>query len=420
MYFSKKENDLRFLYTIGIYIVSFHLKIIALFNPKLKLGIEGRSKSFQILEDSIKSEDETFWFHCASLGEYEQGLPVFKELRKRYPNHKIVLTFFSPSGYEIRKKTDVADVVVYLPMDTKTNAKRFLDLVHPELTVFVKYDIWPNYLLELKGRNLKAILISALFRRNQSYFKLYGTMMRKALSAFEHIFVQDESSQSLLKSIGFNNITKAGDTRFDRVSQQLEQDNNLTFIEKFKGNELCIVFGSSWPEDEELLVDFINQNGSKGLKYIIAPHNIKTKQIKELTSKLKVETVLFSEKEDKDLSNYSVFVIDTIGLLSKIYSYADIAYVGGAMGTTGLHNILEPAVFGVPIIIGKNHEKFPEAKQMISEAGVVSISDYDELSARLLEFLNDPSKRLQFGQLNSQFIQDQKGAVIQIIDFVRI
>ncbi|MEZ4792679.1 MAG: glycosyltransferase N-terminal domain-containing protein [Gelidibacter sp.] len=420
MYFSKKENLLRFLYTIGIYIANFHLKIIALFNHKLKLGVKGRAKTFQILENAIQANDTTMWFHCASLGEYEQGLPVFKELRNEHPNHKIVLTFFSPSGYEIRKNTDIADVVVYLPMDTKHNAKRFLDVVHPELTIFVKYDIWPNYLIELKKRRLKAILISALFRKNQSYFKAHGAMLREALSAFQHIFVQDKMSEKLLKTINFNNVTIAGDTRFDRVSDQLNQNNTLPFIETFKGNDLCVVIGSSWPEDEELLIPFINANASKNVKYIIAPHTIKSNQINDLISKLNVKTVRYSEMDGKNLADYSVFIIDTIGLLSKIYSYADIAYVGGAMGTTGLHNILEPAVFGVPIIIGKNYDKFPEAKQMINEAGVVSILNYNELDNTLSGLINASSKRLELGQMNGQFITSNKGAVIRIVDSLHI
>jgi len=410
---------LKLIYNIGVYIADFHLKIIALFSHKLKLGVDGRAQTFNILETSISKNDKTFWFHCASLGEYEQGLPVFKVLREKYPLHKIVLTFFSPSGYEIRKNTDVADIVVYLPMDTKVNAKRFLNIVHPELTIFVKYDIWPNYLIELKKRNLRAILISALFRNNQSYFKPLGSMMRNALSAFEHIFVQNEDSKKLLESINFNNVTVAGDTRFDRVSNQLKTDNKLTFIEEFKQDKQCIVVGSSWPEDEELLVNYINSNSSKNIKYIIAPHNIKQNQIQNLTSKLNVKTVLFTEKESQNLSDYSVFIIDTIGILSKIYSYADIAYVGGAMGTTGLHNILEPAVFGVPIIIGKNHSKFPEAQQMIDFGGLKSIKNEDELNSELTSIIESASKRTQMGSLNKEFIDLNKGAIQKITNYLK-
>lgn len=410
---------MKLIYNIGVYIADFHLKIIALFSHKLKLGVDGRAQTFNILETSISKNDKTFWFHCASLGEYEQGLPMFKVLREKYPLHKIVLTFFSPSGYEIRKNTDVADIVVYLPMDTKVNAKRFLNIVHPELTIFVKYDIWPNYLIELKKRNLRAILISALFRNNQSYFKPLGSMMRNALSAFEHIFVQNEDSKKLLESINFNNVTVAGDTRFDRVTNQLKTDNKLTFIEEFKQDKLCVVIGSSWPEDEELLVNFINSNDSKEIKYIIAPHNIKQNQIQNLTSKLNVKTVLFTEKEGQNLSDYSVFVIDTIGILSKIYSYADIAYVGGAMGATGLHNILEPAVFGVPIIIGKNHFKFPEAQQMIDFGGLKSIKNEDELNSELTSIIENASKRNQMGSLNKEFIDLNKGAIQKITNYLK-
>ena len=375
---------MKLLYNIGVYIADFLLKLLASFNQKLQLGVDGRKQTFAILKQKLQVTDNTLWFHCASLGEYEQGLPVFKELRKLYANHKIVLTFFSPSGYEIRKNTDMADVVVYLPMDTRANVKQFLDLVKPELTIFVKYDFWPNYLSELKKRQHRAILISAAFRPNQAFFKFYGGMMRNALRTFEHIFVQNEASKDLLNSINFKNVTVSGDTRFDRVSDQLLQDNSLPFIETFKNYQLCVVIGSSWPEDEELLVKFINNYTSKNVKYIIAPHNMKGSQITNLVSKLVVKTVLYSEMDGKSLSEYSVFVIDTIGLLSKIYSYADISYVGGAMGTTGLHNILEPAVFGVPIIIGKEYSKFPEAFDMIENGGLISIKNYDELETTLI------------------------------------
>lgn len=406
------------LYNIGIYIVGFHLKFIALFNHKLKLGVDGRSKTFKTLKQHLSSNDNVLWFHCASLGEYEQGLPIFKILRDRYKTFKIVLTFFSPSGYEIRKNTNVADVVVYLPLDTKRNARRFLNLVNPKLTIFVKYDIWPNYLAELKRRELRAILISASYRGSQSYFKFFGFRLRKALSAFEHIFVQNEASKQLLKTINIENVTVSGDTRYDRVSQQLEQDNTLDFIAEFKQDKTCVVIGSSWPEDEELLVPYINGNVSKNIKYIIAPHNIKSNQIESLIKQLEPKTLLFSEKENEDVSEYPIFIIDTIGLLSKIYSYADIAYVGGGMGTKGLHNILEPAVFGVPIVIGKNYQKFPEAVQMIDEAGVISVSNPVELKKELDMLFENKTQQQCLGKLNKDFVVKNKGAVNHIIKFI--
>jgi 3-deoxy-D-manno-octulosonic-acid transferase len=390
------------------------------FNEKIKKGVIGRSQTFALLKNKLNQEDKTLWFHCASLGEYEQGLPVFKALRSHYKTHKIVLTFFSPSGYEIRKNTPIADVVAYLPIDTKSNAKRFLDIVNPELIVFVKYDIWPNVLNEVKNRKLRAILISASFRKNQPYFKFYGSELRNAIFSFEHIFTQNESSIKLLQTINYNRFTLSGDTRFDRVSDQLLQNNTLNFIEIFKQNNICVVAGSTWLEDEDLFINYINSESSKNTKYIIAPHNIKINQIANLQEKLKTETVLFSEKEGKDLSKTQVLIVDTIGLLSKIYSYADIAYVGGAYGTTGLHNTLEPAVFGVPIIIGKNHTKFPEANAMIENYGMFDISNQEEFNTILKDLILNNEKRIEKGKKNSDFIKQNKGAVNKILYYLNI
>lgn len=408
------------MYNLGIHLLSFVLKVLSLFNSKIKKGVTGRRSTFKILKENLTPEDKTIWFHCASLGEYEQGLPVFEKIREQYKTHKIVLTFFSPSGYEIRKNSPVADVVTYLPIDTKANAKRFLNLVYPEFTVFVKYDIWPNLLNELKRRQGRVILISALFRKNHSYFKWYGKHLRQALSSFEHIFVQNENSKHLLEKINIKNVTVSGDTRYDRVSNQLAQNNELDFISNFKNDSLCIVIGSSWPEDESVLIPFINENASEKLKFIIAPHNINTIQIDGITKKLNVNYALFSNKEAKSLKNCSVFIIDTIGLLTKIYSYADIAYVGGAMGSTGLHNILEPAVFGAPIIIGQHYSKFPEAQMMIKNGGVSSINSKVTLEKKLKKLIENSDDRVKRGQLNLEFIKKNKGAVNQIMDYIRI
>ena len=408
------------MYNIGIYIFSFVLNVLARFNTKIKLGVDGRQQTFDILLKNINETDKTIWFHCASLGEYEQGLPVFDHIREDYPQHKIVLSFFSPSGYEIRKNTNVADVVVYLPLDTKANSKRFIKLLNPELTIFVKYDIWPNLLLELKHQNKRAILISALFRKKQSYFKFYGNRLRKALFAFEHIFVQDENSKVLLESISYNAVTVSGDTRYDRVSNQIEQNNTLDFIAEFKSDSTCVVIGSSWEEDEALLIPYINTNASERLKFIIAPHETTGSHIHSIRSKLSASTVLFSEKAAKKLADYHVFIIDTIGLLSKIYSYADIAYIGGAMGKTGLHNILEPATFGIPVVIGKNYKNFPEAFAMIKDAGVLTIHDYKQLQSVLNTLIESNENRNELGEENLKFIKKSKGAVVQIMNYIRI
>ncbi len=420
MYFSIKEIKLSLIYNLLIYLTHFGLKCAAPFNKKIKLGVIGRSETFNILKSSLNYQDKTLWFHCASLGEYEQGLPVFQALRKHYKKHKIILTFFSPSGYQIRKNSPIADIVIYLPLDTKKNAKTFLNIVKPELSIFVKYDIWPNFLNELKRRELRAILISAAFRENQSFFKFYGKTLRGALFSFEHIFTQNEASKTLLESINYNNVTVSGDTRFDRVSSQLKIDNTLNYIDEFKNNKLCIVAGSSWPEDESLFVNFINSEASKNIKFIIAPHNIKPTQIKNLKEKLNTKVILFSTKGNQKLSSAQVFIVDTIGVLSKIYSYADVAYVGGAMGNTGLHNTLEPAIFGVPIIIGNNHSKFPEAKSMIDNGGMFSISTQKEFNTVLSELIKNESRRVNSGKENSDFIKKNQGAVIQILDYLRI
>ncbi|WP_299110733.1 glycosyltransferase N-terminal domain-containing protein [uncultured Winogradskyella sp.] len=411
---------MRRLYSIGIFIAHFVIGLLSLFNSKLKLGVDGRKETIEKLRKAIKPNDKTFWFHCASLGEYEQGLPVFEALKIKYPDYKVVLSFFSPSGYDVRKNTKIADVVVYLPLDTTTNAKRFLNSVNPDYIVFVKYDIWPNFLQEIKKRDIDAILISAIFRETQSFFKWYGGFMKSALFAFKHIFTQDENSKELLKDIGYNNVSVSGDTRFDRVSSQLKTDNSISFIEDFKADKLCMVFGSTWPDDDKLYIDYINKSSTQDLKFIIAPHNMKPSYIQSIKSQLKIKTTCFSEMSNKNLSRNGVFILDTIGYLSKVYSYANIAYVGGAAGNTGLHNILEPAVFGVPILIGKNYEKFPEAKKLIELKGVVSVTNASEFETELNTLISNKEIREKQGKINKIFIEKNKGAVVQILNYLRI
>jgi len=378
-------------------------------NKKIQQGQKGRNKSLNVLKQALLPADKVIWLHCASLGEYEQGLPVFEALKQEYNGYKFVMTFFSPSGYEIRKDNPIADVVVYLPLDQKAAVKSFLDVVHPELVVFVKYDLWPNYLLEIKRRNITSILISALFRPSQAYFKFYGGWLKNLLFTFDHIFTQDTYSKVLLNSIGYRAVTVSGDTRFDRVGDQLKIDNTLDFIAEFKNNQICVVAGSTWPEDETLLIDYINSS-KEGTKFIIAPHNMDLNQIKSVVKQLKKPTVLYSNYTTETLKDKTVFIVDTIGLLSKIYSYANIAYIGGGMGTSGLHNTLEAATFGLPIVIGKNYQKFPEAKAMLSNGGLFSIRDFESLESTLNMLINDSQKRTEYGQKNKDYIEGSKGA----------
>ena len=387
----------------------FLLEIIAFFSPKTKLFVEGRKVVSLVLEQKIKPTDKTIWFHAASLGEYEQGLPVIENIKEQFPAHKIVLTFFSPSGYEVRKNNTVADVTVYLPLDTKKNAQQFLKLVHPDLVFFIKYEYWPNYLAELKKLKIKTYLVSGILRKNQLFFKWYGGFYREALDAFTYFFVQNETSKKLLQQLGKTNVAVSGDTRFDRVATILEKDNSLDFISDFKDNTLTIVVGSSWPKDEDLIVNFINSN-TFNVKFIIAPHNIKEEQIQNLKNSITKKTVLFSEKEGQNLADFDVFIIDTIGILTKIYSYADIAYVGGGFGNPGVHNVLEPATFGVPIIIGPNYSHFAEAIALVNMDACVAVANQKELDEALENLIRNADIRNEKGHMCSTFVQMNKGA----------
>ncbi len=411
-----------FIYNFLILFASQFLKLLAFFSPKIKLFVAGRKSVFQTLQNKIHAIDKTIWFHAASLGEYEQGLPVIEKVKAQFPNHKIIITFFSPSGFEVRKNNTVADVTVYLPLDTISNAKQFLKLVHPEMAFFIKYEYWPNYLNELKNQNITTYLISGIFRENQAFFKWYGEFYRMALTTFTYFFVQNEASKKLLQSIGFENVKISGDTRFDRVVTILEKDNTLDFIEQFKNNQTTIVIGSSWPKDEELLIHFIN-NASDEIKFIIAPHNINHNQILNLKSKISKKTILFSEKEEMlkqvpqdKLADFNVFIIDTIGILTKIYSYADIAYVGGGFGNPGVHNVLEPATFGIPIVMGPNYSHFAEATALVGLGGCVSVNNQSELNEAFNLLLQNEEERVEKGHICSTFVQMNKGATEHILN----
>lgn len=386
-------------------------------NTKLALFVNGRKHTFSTLEKYLSKTDKTIWIHAASLGEYEQGLPILEQLKLEYPNHKLLLTFFSPSGYEVKKNTKAADIVTYLPIDTTKKVIRFLDIVRPELAVFIKYEIWPNYLSELGKRKVPTLLISALFRKSQIYFRGYGDFMRKSLNNFSHFYVQDNQSKELLQGINMTNISIAGDTRFDRVSEILKSDNGLEFMNRFSKNSTCFVAGSTWPEDEELLIDYINKSSSS-IKFVIAPHNIKTAHISGLENSITKSTVLYSKNQQEDLEATQVLIIDTIGLLTKIYSYADIAYVGGGFAT-GLHNTIEPAVFGIPVLIGPNYSGFLEAEKLVSLGGIVSVANKKEFFSIVETLFEDKEKRKNLGLINSSYIENSKGASIQIMDGIR-
>ncbi len=414
-----------FLYNLVVLLATQIVKLLALFSTKMKLFVDGRKYVFPTLQSQITANNKTIWFHAASLGEFEQGLPVMEQIKKQFPNHKIIVTFFSPSGYEVRKNNSIADVTVYLPLDTQSNAQKFIDLVHPDFVFFIKYEYWPNYLNELKKRHIKTYLISGIFRENQAFFKWYGGFYRNALRTFDFFFVQNDSSKKLIQSIGFTNVKVSGDTRFDRVVSILERDNTLDFIKQFKDNKTTIVIGSSWPKDENLLVNYIN-NSTDDVKFIIAPHNIKSEQIQELKNSINKKTILFSDvrtgrvRTGRDLSlpEQDVFIIDTIGILTKIYSYADIAYVGGGFGNPGVHNILEPATFGVPIVVGPNYSHFAEATALVNMHGCISITNQKQLNEAFDLLINNEDERHEKGHICTTFVQMNKGATEVILKHI--
>jgi len=392
-------------------LINFSQPVISIagkFSPKLKEFSDGRKDLFPRLEKLLQPESQYIWIHAASLGEFEMAVPVLKMLKDEYPSEKIIVSFFSPSGYNNKKKYDLVDIFTYLPLDTKHNAQKFIDLINPKKAFFIKYDFWPNFLLGLKDRKIPTYLVSAVFRENQSFFKLYGKWMIKSLEAFEHFFVQNEESAELLKKIGFENTTVAGDTRFDRVAAQITQDNRIEFIEDFKASKVLTVFGSSWPEDENLYTDYINKHPEQ--KFMIAPHEIKAEKIQILSDKIKQPVLKFTEMNKANIEDFNVFILDTIGYLGRAYSYADIAYVGGAAGSTGLHNILEPATFGIHIIIGSNYEKFPEAARLRQLAGLFSVKNSEEFDDIMDKFISNPNFRKKSGMIAGHFINSNTGA----------
>jgi len=408
---------MQFLYNILTYLAAFVIALIAPFNLKIKLFHRGRRETFLKLKEKVAPTDQTIWMHCASLGEFEQGRPVLEKIKLKYPTYKIVLSFFSPSGYEVRKTYKGADVVVYLPLDTPKNVKRFIAILNPNLAVFVKYEIWPNLLKELAKKEVPTILISGIFRKDQIFFKKYGRWSRNALQAFTHFFVQDQKSALLLNNIKLNAVSVVGDTRFDRVNDIVTQRKELAFLTEFTKDKHTLVAGSTWTKDEDLLVDYINKFSCTHERFIFAPHNINQQQLKSLVSKLTPKTYLYSEVTLKNKQDARVLIIDSIGILTSVYAYADVAYVGGGFGA-GIHNILEPATYGLPIIIGPKHQKFKEAKELIAQEGCFVIDSKQTLAKQLQHFCNDLNYTKNTGKKASSYIQSNTGATEAIINYL--
>ncbi|RIJ48893.1 3-deoxy-D-manno-octulosonic acid transferase [Maribellus luteus] len=403
-----------FLYNLGIYFYALATRVAALFNPKAKLFVSGRKNWKQQLKSGVDSQADYLWFHCASLGEFEQGRPVIEEVRKEFPQYKIALTFFSPSGYEIRKNYDGADLVAYLPLDTKSNVRYFLDVLQPRKAFFVKYEYWYNYIHQLKQRNIPLYIVSAIFRENQSFFKnsLWGKWYRKMLFSFEHIFIQNEKSAQLLEKIDITNYTIAGDTRFDRVAAIAKSAKKFENVEKFKGNSPLIIAGSTWKPDEELLAAFINN--SRGVKFILAPHEVAPANINRIHQLLKKKAISFSKVQNTAIEEFDVLIIDSIGILSSLYQYGNIAYIGGGFGV-GIHNILEAATFKLPIIFGPNYLKFKEAVDLVEEKGAFPIDDSNSLNKALNRLLEDKNELANASGICQKYVEKNVGSTKVII-----
>ena len=404
----------KIIYNIGIHFYEFLIRLISPFNKKAALWFEGRKNIFEKIEASpIYNADgskKVAWFHAASLGEFEQGRPVIEAFKKAYPDYKILLTFFSPSGYEIRKNYAEADYICYLPSDTPSNANTFINLVQPSIVFFIKYEFWANYLRALKARDIPSISFSTIFRPNQVFFKSYGEFFRETLFCFNHILVQNNESKELLNKIGYQAVTLAGDTRFDRVFEIASQKKQLPLVENFKNNQSIFIVGSAWQQDMEVLIPLINER--QDLKFIIAPHEIHEDEISTWQKQFTGKSIRYSEAiNGNNLAHYQILIINNIGLLSSLYQYANYAYIGGSFGK-GLHNILEAATFGMPIFFGnKNYTKFQEAVELVALGGAFAIGSTAELKTKI----DGISNAINPAEITENYVKQNIGATNKVL-----
>ena len=401
------------LYNIGVWVASF-------FSKKVRAMWKGEHLTFRVLREKIDSNAMYIWFHAASLGEFEQGRPIMEAIRREHPGYKILLTFFSPSGYEVRKNYDGADVVVYLPIDTKRNARRFLRLTNPVMAFFIKYEFWSNYLHMLKERHVPTFSVSSIFRPNQIFFRAYGKGYGKVLDCFTHFFVQNEESRDLLKSIGIDCVSVTGDTRFDRVLQIRDAGKSLPIVENFVGGTVedrphVFIAGSSWPPDEDIFIRYFNEH--RDWKLIIAPHVIGDDHMKQILGKLERKTVRYTEATTENVVGAECLIIDCFGLLSSIYRYADVTYVGGGFGV-GIHNVLEAAVWGKPVIFGPNNKNFQEAQGLLKAGGGFEVTSYDDFVGIMRKLADDKALE-QSRERAGGFVESLAGATRQIMKEVK-
>ena len=397
-----------FLYNICVAIYARLIALVGLWNPKAKQWATGRKGIFERMAAAISASDKIAWIHVASLGEFEQGRPVIEQIKREHPEYKILLTFFSPSGYEIRKNYDGADYIFYLPMDTPGNAARFLDIAHPEVAIFVKYEFWLNYLYQLKKRGTRTFLISSIFRPSSIFFKSYGFYWRKALDTFEQMFVQNKESQDLLHGIGFDNVVIAGDTRFDRVADIAKAAKKIDLVERFKGDKQLFVAGSTWGPDEDILQELINDNPE--IKFVVAPHEMSESRICKIIASTAKGAVRYTQcNQATDISSYQVLILDTVGILSSVYGYATWSYIGGGFGV-GIHNTLEAATFGLPIAFGPNYHKFKEARDMVTLGAATKVESAADLKAWFAPLRDDEQALQKASSAAKDYTQKNQGA----------
>lgn len=405
------------IYNLAIYIYLFGVKLAALFGGKPAKMVKGHKEVFSLLRDRIDRNARYIWFHAASLGEFEQGRPLIERIRREHPEYKILQTFFSPSGYEVRKDYQEADIVCYLPFDTPRNVRRFVELANPCMVFFIKYEFWQNYLNRLHEQGIPVYSVSSIFRPNQIFFRWYGKDYRKVLKTFAHLFVQNKASKELLAGIGVTDTTVVGDTRFDRVLDICAASKELPLVKAFKGDSLTFVAGSSWGPDEDIFIKYFNRHPE--MKLVIAPHVVSDSHLKEIMEKLERPCIRYTEASEESAAKADCLIIDCYGLLSSIYRYGEISYVGGGFGV-GIHNVLEAAVYGVPVIFGPNNKKFREAQHLLEKKGGFEVSGEEDFNALMDKFLTDGECLRRAGKAAGSYVKNNAGALEEIMKAVRL
>lgn len=407
------------MYNFAISFYGWIVRFASLFHGKARKMVKGQQETFDILKEKLDKEASYIWIHAASLGEFEQGRPLIEKIKAEEPQTKILLTFFSPSGYEVRKDYPLADIVCYLPFDFPGNARKFVSMVNPAKAIFIKYEIWANYLSELHKRNIPTFLVSAIFRETQLFFKPHGKGYRKSLNYFTHFFVQNEESRALLHSIGLDNTTITGDTRFDRVNAIYQQRKEIPLVALFTASNgetsPTLVVGSSWEKDEDIIIPWFNNHPE--VKMILVPHEFNEERIKAIQGRLQRPSIALSQATDDSIQEADCLIIDCFGLLSSIYRYATVAYIGGGFGA-GIHNIVEAAVYGIPVVFGPNHRKFKEAADLIARRGAFSITDPNSFASCVDRFFAQPDSCREAGRNAKEYVAANLGATDKIYSFI--